>query len=306
MGLLGLQTCFLLYICSMLKSWISALRLKTLPLAIGAIILGSRLPKLSFDVTIFGWAILTAVLLQILSNLANDYGDFKKGTDSHRKDRQLAEGNISPRAMLIAMIITAALSLCSGVFLLNASFPDDLRTWILFFGLGVFSIISAIVYTVGKKAYGYYGLGDLFVFLFFGLVAVVGTAYLYSHEIKSEYFLPAIAYGCLCVGVLNINNIRDLDKDVLNNKITLAAQLGREGATNYQVFLMIAAFLSLSVHHLVTAYFSLAPLALALLAYVHINQLRKASTEEEFNALLKFLSLGSLGIVLLFILELFL
>ena len=177
----------------MLKSWIAALRLKTLPLALGAIILGSRFPKLSFDILIFAWAALTAILLQILSNLANDYGDFKKGTDAHRKDRQLAGGHISARSMFIAILITACLSLVSGIFLLNQAFPNDWTSWLVFFGLGLLSILAAIAYTMGKRAYGYYGLGDLGVFVFFGLIAVLGTSYLYAHEIQTEYFLPAIA-----------------------------------------------------------------------------------------------------------------
>ena len=144
------------------------------------------------------------------------------------------------------------------------------------------------------------------VFLFFGLVGVVATAYLYEQQLIANHFLPAISYGALCVGVLNINNIRDLDKDILNNKITVAAQLGREGALNYQVFLMITAFCSMGAHHLISGYMSLAPVGIAVLAYLHIAQLRKASTREEYNGLLKFLSLGSLAIVLLFVLELFL
>ncbi|MFY0644930.1 MAG: 1,4-dihydroxy-2-naphthoate octaprenyltransferase [Bacteroidia bacterium] len=289
----------------MLKSWISALRLKTLPLALGAIILGSRLPKLSFDVEIFAWACLSAVLLQILSNLANDYGDFKKGTDSHRADRQLAGGKISAKSMLIAIVITATLSLISGLILLYTAFGTEWKYWIVFLILGLGSIAAAITYTIGNRAYGYYGLGDLFVFIFFGMVGVVGTAYLYQQTLIAEYFLPAISYGALSVGVLNINNIRDLDKDVLNNKITLAAQMGREGALNYQAFLMITAFLSMGAHHLISGYLSLAPVGIAALGYLHLIQLRKAQSAEEYNALLKFLSLGSLGVVLLFTLRLY-
>ena len=289
----------------MLKSWIAALRLKTLPLALGAIILGSRLPRLSFDVEIFAWAALTAVLLQILSNLANDYGDYKKGTDSHRKDRQLAGGKIRAKSMLIAIIITAALSLVSGLVLLYTAFGTDLAHWIFYLLLGLGSIAAAIMYTVGNKAYGYYGLGDLFVFIFFGIVGVVGTAYLYEQNLVSDYFLPAISYGALSVGVLNINNIRDLDKDVLSNKITLAAQMGREGALNYQAFLMITAFLAMGAHHLISGYLSLAPVGIAALGYLHLVQLRNAASAEEHNALLKFLSLGSLGVVLLFTLRLY-
>lgn len=290
----------------MLKAWVQALRLKTLPLALGAILLGSRLPKMSFDVQILGLAALTAVLLQILSNLANDYGDFVKGTDKHRKDRQLGGGKISPKAMKIAIGLFVILSLVSGIFLLNTAFGSNTSRWWTFLGFGLLSIAAAIAYTIGKKAYGYYGLGDLFVFLFFGLLGVLGTAYLYSSEIESAYVLAAIAYGALSVGVLNVNNIRDLDKDILNNKITLASKMGKDGALNYQAFLMITSVIALLAHHIVAGYASLAPIGAAVLGYTHILSLRKAESAEDHNQQLKILSLGALGVVLLFLFELFL
>ena len=136
-----------------MKKWIAAFRLKTLPLALGAIILGSWVNDFSFDFEIFLFAGITAILLQILSNLANDYGDFIKGTDRHRKDRQLAGGNISPRSMLIAIVVFALGALSSGIYLLNISFGDDFNLWMKFFLLGIFSIASAILYTMGKRAY---------------------------------------------------------------------------------------------------------------------------------------------------------
>lgn len=290
----------------MLNAWLQALRLKTLPLALGAILLGSRLPKMSFDVTILGFAALTAVLLQILSNLANDYGDFVKGTDKHRKDRQLGGGKISPTAMKIAIGLFVVLSLGSGILLLNAAFGFNTLRWWTFMIFGLLSIAAAIAYTVGKKAYGYYGLGDLFVFLFFGILGVLGTAYLYSSQIESSFVLAAVAYGALCVGVLNVNNIRDLDKDILNNKITLASKMGKDGALNYQAFLMITAVIALLAHHIVSGYTSLAPIGAGALGYFHILALRKAENSDDYNQQLKILSLGSLGVVLLFLIELFL
>ena len=288
-----------------MKKWIAAFRLKTLPLALGAIILGSWVNDFSFDFEIFLFASVTAILLQILSNLANDYGDYIKGTDRHRKDRQLAEGTISPRSMIVAIILFSLGSLLSGIYLLNLSFGDSWDLWIRFLLIGMLSIAAAISYTVGKRAYGYMGLGDVFVFIFFGLVGVLGTSYLFKQEIWTSTWLLAIGYGCLCVGVLNVNNIRDLDKDVLTNKITIASKLGLQGSIIYQTLLIITAFLTFSFYHLIENYYSLSPLLILILGFVHIQKLKEAETETDYNNQLRFLSIGSLGIVLLFVIRLF-
>ena len=288
-----------------MKKWIAAFRLKTLPLALGAIILGSWVNDFSFDFEIFLFASITAILLQILSNLANDYGDYIKGTDSHRKDRQLAEGTISPRSMIVAIILFSLGSLLSGIYLLNLSFGDNWDLWIRFLLIGMLSIAAAISYTVGKQAYGYMGLGDVFVFIFFGLVGVLGTSYLFKQEIWTSTWLLAIGYGCLCVGVLNVNNIRDLDKDVLTNKITIASKLGLQVSIIYQTLLIITAFLTFSFYHLIENYYSLSPLPILILGFVHIQKLKEAETETDYNNQLRFLSIGSLGIVLLFVIRLF-
>ena len=288
-----------------MKKWIAAFRLKTLPLALGAILLGSWVNDFSFDFEIFLFASITAILLQILSNLANDYGDYIKGTDRHRKDRQLAEGTISPRSMIVAIILFALGSLLSGIYLLNLSFGDNWDLWIRFLLIGMLSIAAAISYTVGKRAYGYMGLGDVFVFIFFGLVGVLGTSYLFKQEIWTSTWLLAIGYGCLCVGVLNVNNIRDLDKDVLTNKITIASKLGLQGSIIYQTLLIITAFLTFSFYHLIENYYSLSPLLILILGFVHIQKLKEAETETDYNNQLRFLSIGSLGIVLLFVIRLF-
>ena len=288
-----------------MKKWIAAFRLKTLPLALGAIILGSWVNDFSFDFEIFLFASITAILLQILSNLANDYGDYIKRTDRHRKDRQLAEGTISPRSMIVAIILFSLGSLLSGIYLLNLSFGDNWDLWIRFLLIGMLSIAAAISYTVGKRAYGYMGLGDVFVFIFFGLVGVLGTSYLFKQEIWTSTWLLAIGYGCLCVGVLNVNNIRDLDKDVLTNKITIASKLGLQGSIIYQTLLIITAFLTFSFYHLIENYYSLSPLLILILGFVHIQKLKEAETETDYNNQLRFLSIGSIGIVLLFVIRLF-
>lgn len=289
-----------------MKNWIAALRLKTLPLALGAIILGAGLDPDRFSWQIFIFACITAICLQILSNLANDYGDYQKGTDKHRKDRQLSTGDIKPRQMLNAIYLFTGVSLFSGIYLLFLSFGTYWGHWLIFFGLGIGSIVAAITYTVGKRAYGYSGLGDVFVFVFFGLVGVLGTSYLFQQVWDIMKLLPSIAYGVLCMGVLNINNIRDIDKDVLTNKLTLAAKLGASGARRYQVALLIISFLSMTFHHVKTNIWSLAPLVILILGAIHLSKLYKAVTAIQFNAQLKLLSIGSLFVALFFSIRLFL
>lgn len=288
-----------------MKNWIAALRLKTLPLAIGAILLGSQLDKTSFEWNKFIFAVATAILLQILSNLANDYGDFQKGTDKHRTDRQLSTGSISSNQMLSAIILFVVLSLSTGLYLLQISFGGHWNYWLLYLGLGVASIIAAITYTVGKNAYGYLGLGDVFVFIFFGLVGVLGTSFLFNQIFNWTNLLPAIAYGCLCMGVLNVNNIRDISKDVLTNKLTLATKLGHTKAIQYQLVLMIVSIVAFVSHHVVNDYFSLAPIALVILSVFHFSKLKNAIESKDYNAQLKLLSIGSLFVTIVFSFELF-
>ncbi len=288
-----------------MKNWIAALRLKTLPLALGAIILGAVLDLDYFDWQIFTLACITAIYLQILSNLANDYGDYQKGTDKHRKDRQLSTGEIKPRQMLNAICLFAGASFLSGVYLLYISFGNNWTYWLVFFMLGVSSIIAAITYTVGKRAYGYSGLGDIFVFIFFGLVGVLGTSYLFYQELNIVNYLPAIAYGALCMGVLNVNNIRDIDKDVLTNKLTLAAKLGASSARKYQLILLVISFICIVTHHILSKHWTLAPLAILVVTIIHISKLNRADTAAEYNAQLKLLSIGSLLVSLFFLIQLF-
>jgi 1,4-dihydroxy-2-naphthoate octaprenyltransferase len=287
------------------KNWVAAFRLKTLPLALGAIIVGSSLNSFAFDAEVFIFASLTAIFLQILSNLANDYGDFVKGTDKHRKDRALGSGKISKKSMKVAVFVFIILSLISGIYLLTIAFGDNIGLWIKFFILGLLCIGAAIAYTVGKKAYGYNALGDVFVFIFFGLVGVMGTAYLYSQNTDASYFFAALGYGSLCVAVININNIRDIEKDVLTNKTTVASKLGKEGAIYYQAVLMLLAIIGFAGHHLVSNYFSLAPVGAMLLGFVHFKRLKEAESIEQYNAQLKFVSLSSLATAILFAFEMY-
>ncbi|MFD1550649.1 1,4-dihydroxy-2-naphthoate octaprenyltransferase [Putridiphycobacter roseus] len=233
----------------MLKNWISAFRLRTLPLALSTVLMGNALAvfKGAFNPTIFWLTILTTLLLQILSNLANDYGDGIKGTDNVDRvgpKRAIQSGAISPKQMKTAVIIFALLSLLSGIGLLLVALKMDLMLFI-FFLLGIAAIGAAIKYTVGKSAYGYQGLGDLFVFIFFGLVGVLGAYYLQVKTIDYWMALPAIAIGAFSAAVLNLNNMRDIENDGKVGKNTLVVKLGLKHAKKYHYTLFLLAYIAI-------------------------------------------------------------
>ena len=242
------------------KSFIKAARLRTLPLSISGIIIGSYLgvdylnsisqstPRLIIWMTpIFWLAILTTIGFQVLSNFANDYGDGVKGSDKNRKGeaRMVSSGAITPNQMKSAMIITAIITLVIALLLIYVSFArENFGYSLLFFGLGVLSIVSAIKYTVGNSPYGYSGFGDVFVFLFFGLLSVLGSYFLYTKHLNFEILLPAISVGLLSTAVLNLNNLRDMEEDKRNNKNTLVVRLGIEKSKRYHYFLIFGALLA--------------------------------------------------------------
>ncbi len=233
-----------------MKHWIKAFRLKTLPLSLSSIILGSFLASFSgqFSWTICLLAIQTTVFLQILSNLANDYGDFVKGADNDERlgpERALQSGAISKEQMKRGIIICGVLAFLSGILLLWVSFGAEKMVYALgFLGLGLASIWAAINYTAGKNAYGYRALGDLFVYIFFGLVGVIGSYFIQTQEFNYALILPATACGFLATGVLNINNIRDIDSDSNVGKTTIPVLLGRTKAKIYHWVLLIGALIS--------------------------------------------------------------
>lgn len=234
-----------------MNKWISASRLRTLPLSLSGIFLGTLLAKAagSFNGTIFLLACLCTLFLQILSNFANDYGDGIKGTDAHRQDgrlgekRAVASGAISATQMKNAVKITAFLSVASAILLLAVSFLfQHITLFIVFLSLGAAAVWAAIQYTVGSKAYGYMGLGDVFVLIFFGWVAVAGTYVLYCKTLAWEIMLPATAVGLLSAAVLNLNNMRDIHQDVKTGKNTLPVKLGFENAKKYHSLLLLLPF----------------------------------------------------------------
>lgn len=241
-----------------MKHWIEAARLRTLPLSVSGIILGSMYalayptqnvltPTEVFNWQLFGFALLTTLGLQILSNFANDYGDGIKGTDNEHRigpKRAIQSGVISAAAMKRAIVITSFLTFLSATLLIYFAFGVDYIWYsIIFLILGILAIISAIRYTVGNTAYGYSGYGDLFVFVFFGLVSTLGVNFLYSKEFDWILVLPAVAIGFLSVGVLNLNNMRDYESDKRSNKNTIVVKIGIEAAKKYHYFLIIGAML---------------------------------------------------------------
>ena len=252
-----------------MKHWIEAARLRTLPLSVSGIIVGSIYalshptaeiitPTEVFSWKIFGFAILTTLGLQVLSNFANDYGDGVKGTDNADRvgpQRAIQSGVISPAAMKKAIIITSILTLLSALILIYFAFGETNFIYsIIFLVLGITAIASAIRYTVGNSAYGYKGFGDIFVFVFFGLVSTLGVNFLFSKEIEPLLILPAIAIGLLSVGVLNLNNMRDEASDRKSGKNTIVVQIGGHQAKIYHYTLIITAMILVIVFAVLSNY----------------------------------------------------
>ncbi|WP_320018505.1 1,4-dihydroxy-2-naphthoate polyprenyltransferase [Labilibaculum manganireducens] len=231
------------------KAWIHAFRLRTLPLALSSIFLGSFLAAAhhSFSFKIFILATLTTLFLQILSNLANDLGDSISGADNNERvgpERAVQSGVISHKEMKGMLIVFVLLSLCSGLWLLYEGMQlINLKQGAIMLVIGLLAISAAINYTVGKNPYGYSGFGDLFVFLFFGLVGVLGTYFLHTGSMSWSLFLPAVSVGLLSVGVLNLNNMRDIDNDARTGKTTLVVKMGAANAKRYHFMLLSIAMI---------------------------------------------------------------
>ena len=232
-----------------MKHWIEAARVRTLPLSVSGIIVGSfyAMSQGMFNWNIVIFALLTTLGLQILSNFANDYGDGVKGTDNEDRvgpKRAIQSGLITPQAMKKAMVITSLITLTFAVLLIYFAFKESYLLYSFFFLiLGILAIASAIRYTVGKGAYGYRGFGDLFVFVFFGLVSAFGVYFMFSKTIDWLLLLPATAIGFLSVGVLNLNNMRDEESDKKSGKNTIVVKMGGAAAKKYHFFLVISAMI---------------------------------------------------------------
>ncbi len=236
------------------SSWLLAARLRTLPLSISGILVGSGMAQMDdlFRWDIFILAVLSTLGFQILSNFANDYGDGVKGTDNEFRvgpARALQSGLLTTQNLVKGMIVTTVLTMIAVVALIYTAFgAEDLVLSLLFLFLGITAIVAAVKYTVGKSAYGYRGMGDIFVFIFFGLVAVLGCYFLYAKQLGFIQVSPAITIGLLATAVLHLNNMRDRVEDEKVGKRTLAVVLGSKLSVQYHIIIVLASILAWSIY----------------------------------------------------------
>lgn len=289
------------------NAWVSAARLRTLPLSLSGIITGTALANLADerDGIVFALCLLITVGFQITSNFANDYGDGVKGTDSEDRigpKRALQSGALTSRELKWGIAITALLSMFLTVGLLTHVFGSEKLLYLLMFlVLAIFSIWAAIKYTVGKSAYGYRGLGDVFVFLFFGLLAVLGTKFLYDQHTDFIDFLPATAIGLLCVGVLNLNNLRDLESDAKHGKNTLIVKLGFSKGKVYHIILLGVSFVSFLIYALLKIKgWGMLFLIPYMIVAIHLIKVARTSEAVKLDPELKKLALSTFFLSVLF------
>lgn len=240
-----------------IKIWLQAFRLRTLPLAISSTLVGSFLAYSfdSFRVIVLVLALLTTLCLQILSNLANDYGDSIKGVDNKNRigpERVVQSGKVDKKEIKHMIILFVILSLISGSVLIfiGLNHLPIIKT-IIFFILGLSAIVASIKYTVGRNPYGYVGLGDIFVYLYFGLIGVCGTFYLHTGFLNPWILLPASSIGLFSSGVLNLNNLRDVKNDSKSGKRTLVVRIGVKAAKIYHLVILVFAVVLCIVYTLI-------------------------------------------------------
>jgi|SRR5208283_964245 1,4-dihydroxy-2-naphthoate octaprenyltransferase len=288
--------------------WIEAARLRTLPLALSSIITGSALAQFdgAFNLRVLIPALLTAIFLQILSNLANDYGDAVKGTDNDGRVgplRSVQSGAITPAQMRKGIACMTFAAIFAGIWLICEGLRGlSLADYISFMLLGLISVIAALTYTMGKNPYGYSGLGDIAVFLFFGLTGVLGTYFLHRHKLSWGAALMAVVLGLFSMGVLNLNNMRDMENDRRCGKITIAVKLGMSGAKKYHLFLIISGMLGSAIFTVLN-FKSMGQLAIILIFPVFIrdiNAVLKIKDHRELDPFLKKLSLSTFIFSILF------
>ena len=295
-----------------LKSWINAARPRTLPLALSGIFTGCGLAWFygAIDAAVSVLAIVTATLIQVFSNFANDYGDSRKGTDNPFRvgpTRTVQSGEISHKEMETGMIVVGGLSFMVGILLVySGTWHHSKAAFFGFIGLGILSLLAAYFYTAGEKSYGYIGLGDLFVFLFFGILPVPGVFYLNAGFLPASVFLPAITIGLFSTGVLNLNNIRDIANDRNSGKITIPVRIGARNARLYHLAMISAGWIFailFSLKHLHSLWQLLFLISLPFFAR-DLRKIFRIQNEKELDPFLKRLALSTLAFTLLFCLGL--
>ena len=283
------------------KIWLNAFRLRTLPLSFSCVIVGSALAfaygNLSIIVLIL--TLSTTLCLQILSNLANDYGDGVKGTDNYSRIgpvRTIQNGSITQKSMKAAIVVFILFSLTSGIGLVYFGLKGVSFGIIgIFLLLGIGAIVASVKYTVGRKAYGYYGMGDVFVFIFFGLIGVAGTYYLHTHIFNQYILLPAASIGFLSVGVLNLNNMRDIESDKLSGKNTIPVNIGQRKSKLYHTILLLLAILAILIY-VIAGYSSIYQLTFLLvspLIFINIFKVWQVKDLALYDGLLKKLAIST-------------
>ncbi len=289
------------------RAWITALRLRTLPLALASIGMGSFLAASEhvFKLNVLIWAALTTIFLQILSNLANDYGDSVNGADNeHRVGpvRAVQSGVISAGEMKIGILMFIFLALAAGIILLSETVGLGTNLFYWFLGFGVLSIGAAYTYTAGNRPYGYAGLGDLMVLIFFGILGVGGSYFLYAQQIDAQIILPAISMGALATGVLNINNIRDIESDTKAGKQTIPVRFGQQVAIKYHWSLIIIAVSTAAYYIYLQGYNYYNLIWLLGVPLLFINGYKVATTplQKDLDPYLKQLALSTLLFMLAF------
>lgn len=292
-----------------IKVWLSAARLRTLPLSISGILVGNALSlnQPDFSWSLFVLMLLTAISFQIISNFANDYGDGIKGTDNENRigpKRVLQQGLLSKQVLKNGIIVMSFVALLLACILIFIAFgAQSLVYGAVFFGLALLSVWAAISYTVGDKAYGYRGLGDLFVLLFFGGVGVLGSYFVQLKTFSWPVLLLGLAIGLFSAAVLNLNNMRDLINDGVVGKKTLAVLLGAKAAKRYHFILIGCAMLLITIVFLIASYtFFWIPFIALIPLIMHLIKVIKISDPKQFDPELKKVALSTFLLsVLIFI-----
>ena len=281
-----------------IKNWIKAARLRTLPLAFSCVLLSASLVLITqghLSIKTLLLTLTTTLLLQILSNFANDYGDAMKNADENRngEQRMVQSGKISKYQMKFAIVIFSILSLIIGFYLVFSVFQNDIFKILIFLIIGVTAIVAAIKYTVGNSAYGYKAYGDLSVFIFFGIVGVIGSYYLFTKNFHWLTIPGSLFTGLMSCGVLNLNNMRDYENDKNNNKVTLVVKMGVDKSKTYHfslLILSIISFISIVIYTNVYEYiFSIAPLFFIIR---HMYFLNKHHSNNTLDSQLKTVALS--------------
>ena len=290
---------------SKFKIWLSAARPRTLPLSVSGIIMGNALAvqSIDFSYSIFILSLFTAIGFQIISNFANDYGDGIKGTDNNLRlgpERTFQRGLLKESELKKGIIICSIISIFLSIILIYIALgSNSFLVSLLFILLAFSSVISAIKYTLGNSAYGYSGFGDLFVFIFFGMVSVLGAYYLQSKTLDIRAICFAISIGLLCVGVLNLNNMRDIANDRNSKKNTLVVILGIQKSKLYHYSLIIISAITLligvGVNQLLNHKFYL---LIYFPLLIHFFKVSKIKESKDYDSLLKELSLTTFFISL--------